>query len=275
MRFALALSLFAALASAAVTAAANAHVDTRPQVSIVANAHSFAATGLRNLHAGYVDVTVRDAGPLTHGAGLIRLDDPGMTPARAAKIIAGDNLPAHLGFTLLGGVPQLSHGQSWHGAFKLTPGRYVFFDDGENGKGMMRPFTVGAATGTSAPPRAVGTVELRDFAFVWHLPKNWNGRGIVEVPNRGAEIHELTFIKVHNQAEARKWSAILAKGYPQGPPPKGDPMTFAACGQSPGQTSWVKLHLEPGIYLAVCLFPDPKTHKPHTALGMLSTITVR
>lgn len=269
-------SLGAAVVAALLAVSAGAHaVAARPQVTLVANAHSFTTTGLAGLHAGYVDVTVRDASALTHGAGLIRLDDKGMTPARAAKVIAGDNLPKHLGFTLFGGIAQLSKGQSWHGTFHLTPGRYVFFDDGDNGKGMLAPFTVGAATTATIAPHVVGTVELRDFAFVWHLPKNWNGDGLLRVPNRGGEIHELTFIKMHDKAEAAKWTKILAKGYPQGPPPKGDTIVYAAGGQSPGQTSWVQVHLARGIYLAVCLFPDPKTHKPHTALGMLSTITVR
>lgn len=276
MRFIAVASLGAAVVAALLAVPAGAQrVAARPQVTVVANSHSFTTAGLSGLHAGYVDVTVRDASALTHGAGLIRLDDMNMTAARAAKIIAGDNLPKHLGFTLFGGIAQLSKGQSWHGTFHLTAGRYVFFDDGDNGKGMVAPFTVGAATSTTSAPRSVGTVELRDFAFVWHLPRNWNGQGMLRVPNRGHEIHELTFIKMHDKAEAAKWSAVLAKGYPQGPPPKGDTITFAAGGQSPGQTSWVQVHLVPGIYLAVCLFPDPKTHKPHTALGMLSTITVR
>ena len=273
MRLIAVATLAAAAIAAALSGAAGAHgVSARPQVTIVANAHSFRATGLGGLHAGYVDVTVRDASALTHGAGLIRLDDPGMTAARAAKIIGGDNLPAHLGFTLFGGVAQLSRGQSWHGTFHLTPGRYVFFDDGDNGKGMLETFTVGARRTQTAPPRAVGTIVMRDFAFGIHVPARWNGSGVVRVPNVGKEIHELTFIPMKSEAEARKWSAILSKGYPSGPPPAG--VTFAVGGMSPGQTTWVRLHLKRGLYLAVCLFPDPKTHKPHTALGMLSTVTV-
>jgi hypothetical protein len=269
MKVVLLTVLFAALVVAVGAAGAQ---SSRPQVTLVAHAHSFSAVGLDDLHAGYVDVTVRDASKLTHGAGLIRLDDAGMTAARAAKIIGGDNIPAHLGFTLFGGVAQLSPGQSWHATMRLTPGRYVFFDDGDNGKGMIKTFTVGAANAKTTPPRIVGTIVMRDFAFGIHVPRRWNGTGVLRVPNVGKEIHELTFIPVKTKAQARKWTAILSKGYPSGPPPAG--VTFAVGGMSPGQTTWAGVHLKRGIYLAVCLFPDPKTHKPHTALGMLATVTV-
>jgi len=266
------LGLFVALLAALVFAVGAEGATSRPQITLVAHAHSFTATGLDGLHAGYTDITVRDVSSLTHGAGLIRLDDPGMTAAKAAKIIAGDNIPEHLGFTLFGGVAQLSRGQSWHATVRLTPGRYVFFDDGDNGRGMLETFTVGATTKRTAAPPTVGTIVMRDFAFGIHLPSHWNGSGVLRVPNVGKEIHELTFIPMQSKAEARKWSAILSKGYPSGPPPAG--VTFAVGGMSPGQTTWVRVHLKRGLYLAVCLFPDPKTHKPHTALGMLSTLTV-
>jgi hypothetical protein len=269
MKYAMLTVLLAALTVAAAAAGAQ---QPRPQITLLAQAHSFTAVGLGNVHAGYTDITVRDVSKVTHGAGLIRLDDPGMTAAKAAKIIGGDNIPAHLGFTLFGGVAQLSPGQSWHATLRLTPGRYVFFDDGDNGKGMVKTFTVGARTAQTTPPRTVGTIVMRDFAFGIHLPARWNGRGMLRVPNVGKEIHELTFIPMKSKAEARKWSGILSKGYPSGPPPAG--VTFAVGGMSPGQTTWVSVQLERGLYLAVCLFPDPKTHKPHTALGMLSTVTV-
>jgi hypothetical protein len=242
------------------------------QVTVLTNAHSFSAQGLNSLHAGLVSFTVRDVSHLTHGAGLIRLD-PGVSAKRARKIVGGDNLPAHLPFTLLGGVAQLQPGGSWQGTLDLTAGRYAMFDDGDNAKGMLRSFSVGVAAGAqAAPPKTVGTIVMRDFAFGIHLPPNWNGKGVLKVPNVGKEIHELTFIRMSSAAEERKLTAELRKGYPSGPPPKG--ITFAQGGTSPGQTAYVRVDLKPGRYLAVCLFPDPKTGKPHTALGMLSTLTV-
>jgi hypothetical protein len=276
----------AALALAGVTAAAGGcgsssggGVDSTAtraarvqQVTVLAGNHSFSAQGIDSLHAGLVSFTIRDVSPVPHGAGLVRLR-PGISPARAAKIVGGDNIPAHLPFTLLGGVPQLQPGGSWQGTLDLAPGRYAMFDDGANAKGMLRGFSVRAAAGAQAPPpKTVGTIVMRDFAFGIHLPQAWNGKGVVKVPNVGKEIHELTFIRMTSAAEERKLTAELHKGYPSGPEPKG--ITFAQGGTSPGQTAYVRVDLKPGRYLAVCLFPDPKTGKPHTALGMLSTLTV-
>jgi hypothetical protein len=243
------------------------------QVTVLAHKQSFSAQGLDSLHAGLVSFTVRDVSGVPHGAGFARLK-PGISAARAQKIVGGDNIPPHLPFTLLGGVPQLQPGGSWRATLNLAPGRYAMFDDGENAKGMLRSFSVGARTGArAAPPRTVGTIGMRDFAFDMHLPKNWNGKGVVKVPNSGRQMHELTFVRMSSRAEERKLTGELRKGYPSGPEPKG--ITFAQGGTSPGQTAYVHLDLGPGRYLLVCLMPDPKTGKPHTALGMLSTLTVR
>ena len=266
--FVLCAALVAAVAGAA---GAGARGSARPQVTVLTHAHSLTATGTAGLHAGYVDFTVRNVSKLAHGTGLIRLDEPTMTAAKALKVIAGDKIPERLGFTLFGGVPQLSPGGSWHATRSLTPGRYVLFDDGGNGKGLVQQLTVAVARGTTAPPGTVGTIVMRDYAFGIRVPANWNGSGIVKVPNVGKEIHELTFIKMRSRAEAAKWSAVLSKGYPKGPPPPG--ITFAVGGSSPGRTTWVSLHLAPGLYLAVCMFPD-QHGKPHTARGMLATVTV-
>jgi hypothetical protein len=269
-------SVFCAALVAAVAgaAAAGAHPAARPPVTVLTHAHSLSATGKSGLHAGYVDITVRNVSKVAHGTGLIRLDGPAMTAAKALKIVTGDRLPEHLGFTLFGGVPQLSPGGTWHATVSLTPGRYVLFDDGGNGKGLVQQFTVAASTDTTttAPPAAAGTILMRDYAFGIHVPANWNGRGIIKVPNVGKEIHELTFIKMASRAEAARLSAVLAKGYPTGPPPHG--ITYAVGGSSSGRTTWVSLHLAPGLYLAVCMFPD-RHGKPHTTRGMLATVTVR
>jgi hypothetical protein len=243
-------------------------------LQVVAKAHSIVAPGASSLHAGLVTLHVRDGSTLAHGIGVIRLDGA-TTPAQAKKIVGGDTIPDTLPFSLLGGVPQLEPGGTWTGTIRLTPGRYLLFDDGQNQKGMELTFTVPqGASDQAAPPKTVGTVTMTDFAFGLHLPKHWNGRGIVKVPNLGKEIHELTFVKFGSAAELKQFRAVLAKGYPQGPPPRDARIVYAVGGTSPGHTTYVKVDLPPGRYLAVCLFPDSKTGKPHTALGMMSTLTV-
>lgn len=259
--------------SGGTTSSPASRVSPPQQVTVLARAHSFSAPKLDALHAGLVNLTVRDVSGLPHGAGFVRLN-PGVSARRAMKIVGGDNIPAKVPFTLLGGVPQLQPGGTWQATLNFAPGRYAMFDDGQNQKGMLHAFTVRAGASTqAAPPRTVGTIDMRDFAFGMHLPKNWDGRGVVKVPNTGRQMHELTFVRMSSRAEERKLTAELHKGYPSGPEPKG--ITFAQGATSPGQTAYVRLNLKPGRYLAVCLMPDPKTGKPHTALGMLSTLTVR
>jgi hypothetical protein len=244
------------------------------QLRIVTNAHSISALGVERLHAGLVTFHVRDASSLAHGVGVIRLDH-GTTPAQAKKVVGGDTIPDKLPFTLLGGVPQLQPGGTWEATLRLTPGRYLLFDDGENGKGMQRTFTVPTAAAVHAtPPKTVGTIVMTDFKFGIHVPADWDGKGVLKVPNDGKAIHELTFVKFGSAAELRQFAAILSKGYPKGPPPRDAKIVYAVGGTSPGQTSYVKVDLAPGRYLAVCLFPDAASGKPHTALGMMSTVTV-
>jgi hypothetical protein len=275
-----ALAVLALAAFAAGCGGGSKHEAATPAASppqtlqVVAKAHSIAAPGASSLHAGLVTLHVRDASALAHGIGVIRLAGT-TTPAQAKKIVGGDTIPDKLPFSLLGGVPQLDPGGTWTGTIRLTPGRYLLFDDGENQKGMELTFTVPkGATEQAAPPKTVGTVTMTDYAFGIDLPADWDGRGIVKVPNLGKEIHELTFVKFGSAAELQQFRAILAKGYPQGPPPKDARIVYAVGGTSPGHTTYVRLDLTPGRYLAVCLFPDAKSGKPHTALGMMSTLTV-
>jgi hypothetical protein len=258
-------------ALAALWVAGSAAAATPPQtLSVVAHTHSITAPGANTLRPGLVTLHIRDAGSIPHGVGIIALE--GTTAAKAAKIVGGDNIPDTLPFALLGGVPELQPGGTWTGTVRLDPGKYLLFDDGANGKGMRLTFTVGGAAKPAAPPKVVGTVTMTDFAFGLDLPHNWNGTGTLKVPNVGKEIHELTFVTA-KPAELAALRKQLSKGYPKAPP-RDARIVYAVGGMSPGETSYVRVHLPPGTYLAICLFPDSKTGKPHTALGMMSTVTV-
>lgn len=272
--------LFVAAAAAFVVAGCggssknDAASPTTPQsLAVVAHAHSITAPGASSLAPGLVTLHVRDASSISHGIGVIRLDGK-TTAAQATKIVGGDTIPDKLPFTLLGGVPELEPGASWTATLHFTPGRYLLFDDGQNQKGMRLAFTVRGAARAATPPKTVGAITMTDFAFGIHLPPNWDGTGVVKVPNVGKEIHELTFVQFASAAEQKKWQGILSKGWPQGPPPRDAHIVYAVGGTSPGQTTYVRLHLPAGNYLAVCLFPDSHTGKPHTALGMMSSVTV-
>lgn len=252
--------------------AASPPVAQAPQrLDVTAHAHAITAPGANALRPGLVTLHVRNASAIAHGIGVIALH--GTDPNAAAKIVGGDTIPDKLPFALLGGVPQLQPGGSWEATLALTPGRYLLFDDGENQKGMRFTFAVHGSARPAAPPKTVGTITMTDFHFGIHLPANWDGRGIIKVPNDGNAIHELTFVTGPPAALA-SLQKQLSKGYPKGPPPSSARIVYAVGGTSPGHTTYVQLHLPKGRYLAVCLFPDSRTGKPHTALGMMSTVTV-
>jgi hypothetical protein len=269
MRFAIVAAAFAAL-----LAAGSASAAPQPQVlTVVAHAHSISAPGAASLRPGLVTVKVRDASGIPHGIGIIRLEH-GISAARAAKIVGADKIPDPLPFALLGGVPQLQPGERWEATVHLTAGRYLLFDDGANQKGMRFTFTVRAGRAFhAAAPATVGTITMTDFKFGLDLPASWNGTGVVKIPNHGKAIHELTFVRA-KPAVLKQLETVLSKRYPQGPP-SGARIFYALGGTSPGETAYVHLHLPAGHYLAISLFPDPKTGKPQTALGMMSTLTVR
>ncbi len=263
----------AGLAAAVACGASQPAAAAAPpqQLDVVAHAHSISAPGANALRPGLVTFHIRDASSLQHGIGVIALH--GTDPNTAAKIIARDDIPKKLPFALLGGVPQLSPGGSWTGTMRLAPGRYLLFDDGQNQKGMRFTFTVRGPERSAAPPKTVGTITMSDHRFGVHLPANWDGRGVVAVPNEGAQLHELTFVK-GSPGELASLRKQLAHGYPKDGPPPGARIYFAVGGTSPGHTTLVELHLPKGRYLLISLFPDPKTGKPQTAVGLMSNLTV-
>src|SRR4051812_20635820 len=150
-------------------------------LDVVAHAHSISAPGASSLAPGLVTLHIKDASSVPHGIGVIRLDG-NTTVAQATKVVGGDTIPDKLPFTLLGGVPQLQPGGNWDATLRFTPGRYLFFDDGQNQKGMRLTFRVRGAARAATPPRTVGTITMTDFAFGIHVPANWNGNGVVKVP---------------------------------------------------------------------------------------------
>jgi hypothetical protein len=241
------------------------------RVAVKALDSGYMIHGLGVVKPGYVTFDVTNAGKKTHGAGIVRLDHA--TAAQAEKLIRADAPPPkHPPVTLLADIPSLNPGQHWEGAVKLTPGKYLILDDGNFGAKLNQTFTVAGTASAAAAPRTVGTITMRDFAYGVDLPANWNGKGFVKFPNAGKQFHEFTLIK-GTGAQEHKLAAVLMKGYPKGQP-KGVQIDFELGGTSPGQAPYVDFDLKPGKYLAVCLIPDAKTMKPHTALGMISTLTV-
>lgn len=272
-----ALAAVAAVAGVNASGPDAAQASPSPQrVSLVAGSARYSHTdGLDSLKPGWVTLSVRNAAKSPEGMDVVGLRDK--TVEQARKLLEGrPTLSKDLGVELVSGPPSLAPGDKWEGTMKLTPGRYALVsdDDGSPHK-YVRTFTVADGPASSAaPPKAVGSITMSDFRFGFHLPRRWNGKGVVRIPNFGRQIHEITFVK-GTAAQERSLAATLKKGYPKGQPPKSLRLRYALGGVSTGETSYVRVNLTPGRWLAVCLFPDPGSMKPHTALGMIDHVTVR
>jgi hypothetical protein len=265
-------ALGGAVASGAAATPHAAAAAARQHVTVSTLSHRFSTRHLSGLRPGWVTFSVKDASKLSHGASLVRLHK-GTTAEQALKLILSDAPPpGRIPFTFVGGVPFMSPGESWEGTLRLTRGRYLLLDDGANHKGMLRRFTVSGRPSRARPPATVGSVAMSDFHFAFHLPENWNGRGVLRIPTMG-QLHELVLV-TGPEATLHRFVRMVRKGYPQGAPPSSLHITAVEGAVTPGETNYVREHLAPGHYYAVCLMPDPKTGKPHTALGMVSDFTV-
>jgi hypothetical protein len=267
----------AAMAGCGSTSTSKSSPPTKPlpapqSVSIVAGASAYTASGLDTLKPGYVRFTVRNGAKGPEGMDVIALDQSSLAEVR--KLLSSDMLPAKLPVTLVSGPPQLDPGESWQGTVKVVAGRYLLVSADDGSKPYQRVFTVApGATSTAPPPATVGSIAMSDFHFDFQLPSHWNGQGVVAIPNVGTQLHEITLVKAPAAAE-RGLYAELRKTGDVGAPPKGAKLIFALGEVSAGQTTYVRMNLAPGRYLAVCLAMDPKTMKSHTVLGMISYLTV-
>jgi uncharacterized cupredoxin-like copper-binding protein len=133
----------------------------------------------------------------------------------------------------------------------------------------MAPFTVDAATAGDKPaaPSADTEVTLKDFSFA--MPSTLKaGDHTLKVTNKGPQPHEMTLVKL---APGKTMQDAMAYSG-EGEPPFTDAGGMGAL--APNTSAWVKLHLDPGTYIAVCFVPDPASGKAHAEMGMMNQFTV-
>ena len=159
----------------------------------------------------------------------------------------------------------------------LEPGRHVllcYFPDASGVShlhhGMAREIeVVDDGTPVAAPTDVVGSFTLDDFSIA--LPEAGVGAGVHAFVNEGDEPHEVIFLRMEEGKTLADAAAYVAGGM-QGPAPyrfAGGPGAIA-----PGLTTWARLDLEPGDYLAVCAVVSQTEHAAHVDLGMVAPFTV-
>ena len=278
--FLIVASLLAACSTSTYTSSASTPTSqlaaTVPQVTIKATDFSFAMPD--TLQTGLVDITLTNQGTQPHQAQLERLNN-GVTQAQV--LAAFNKGPAEL-VTLLtsyGGANTVDPGQSQEVILNITQGQYIMlcFVSGPDNiphfiKGMYKFFTVAGPSNDNevSQPQVNGQVLLRDFSFV--LPASIPaGPLLLQVTNQGSQPHEMTLIRLMPGKTMHDALSFLQK--PAGPPPFEDAGGMGAL--NPGMSGWLKLNLTPGNYVALCFVPDPKTGKPHFALGMITSFSVQ
>ena len=245
------------------------------------HAKDFSFDAPESVPAGWTTFHLINDGPNFHHIQLVRLDsgktaqdldaamkNPG-PPPRWAVFVGGPNAP--------------SPGSSSDATLNLTPGNYVLLcmvdipaHVPHAAKGMVRPLTVTAASGTpAAEPNADVTISESDYKF--DIPATISaGNHTFKVVNSGPQPHEVEIIRLAPGKTMKDFGEFMAKAYADkvdGPPP-GDGIGGITA-MIPGATEYFTANMTPGNYVMICFVPDGKDGKPHSDHGMVKEFTIK
>ena len=288
----LALAVGIALAGCSTSSKAGTSTPTtapgaagRPKVTIVARDYSFSAPP--TLPAGYVDVSVENKGKEDHQVQFVKLGSMSLDAFKAAAFKT--DIGAVQKSTVFAGGPNLaSAGKTTTATVKLDLGKYAvvcFIPANSDGKphvahGMITVVNVAKTPASDEKrPSAASTITLRDFSFA--VPKGFTGQGVVDISNRGKQVHEMAIVKLEPGKTLKDAKSFLLT--PPGTPPPAGPPPFAGIpgiggvtGISPQQHAWLDMKLTPGNYVLLCFYPDPKKGDiPHALEGMVKEFTIK
>ena len=215
----------------------------------------------------------------SHSGGPIGRFKDGMTMEDFVAAAAENPFAAILVFDLYGSLSG-APGADQSLTLDLQPGNYVFLNSG----GMMGTVTV---TGTEATlsdhtPHHDVNVVMVDFAYGTPsvLPA---GEQVWHVRNEGEQIHEFLIVPVDAATTVEQATELFRSmgtifNVMAGTSPVNPLMIWGP--QSPGNSAWVPINLQPGTYALGSLLPDISTlgdgDIPMTQLdhGMVRIFTV-
>jgi hypothetical protein len=272
-------SVFSVTLALALSACGGSKASGPPQgLTVTATDAALQLTGAQALHSGLVTITVRNSGKGAHALLISRLKKP-LTEKQIISTLDNNKIQAiQSAFEAKGGIPDVPPGTFWQETVDLEPGSYVLADYGYNGnkfnyqRGLIKKIDVAAGGPQAAPPKTVGKIELKDFAFDISLPKPFHGQGVVEIPNTGGQPHELTLVSTPPGRKPKDVLAIVHSAATA--PPGGYAVHKVLALLDPGNTAYVRFDLPPGHYVALCLIVDPKQKKVHADLGQVGEFDV-
>lgn len=146
-------------------------------------------------------------------------------------------------------MPNAKPGESTTLLAEFAPGRYVLLREEDEVHAL---FDVSAPSGDEiVQPAADFDVTVGEFYFDMphELP---SGEITLALTNMGEQGHEMI---IADEIKKKEFGVFYAP--------------------APGGKVWYEVTLEPGTYVAVCRFTDPKTGKEHLDLGMRTEFTVK
>ncbi len=267
----------AALAGVAAARPALGGRSARLQrLAVVASASGISDGATAHLDPGLTDVSLRNADTGEHALHVVRINDGVSVSEFQRALRTGDPAAAARLVAFYGGVNSVPPGQVWSMSVELRTGQYALVDSGQGADGapnflhpgFVQTFRVAGDAASVAPP--TGTVDVRQVDFAFHLPARLPRDSTLKVVNAGAQPHEMDFLQLPPGVTPQR--ALQSLAHHQEPPGKEIDVLTAF---SPGLTAWVPVHLQPGTYLVVSLFPDlAKGGLPQAAEGMVGSFTV-
>jgi len=270
----------AAVAQSAAPAAAHGFDPATHTATVHAKDFSFDAPD--SLPGGWTTFHLINDGPNFHHIQLVRLDS-GKTVQDLGATMKDPNTPLPRWAVFVGGPNAPSPGSASDATVNLQPGNYALIcvvdipaHVPHAAKGMVRPLTVTAASGTpAAEPSADVTITESDYKF--DIPASIAaGNHTFKVVNSGPQAHEVEIIRLAPGKTMKDFGEFMAKAYADkvdGPPP-GDGLGGITA-MIPGGTEYFTANMTPGNYVMICFVPDMKDHKPHSDHGMVKEFTVK
>lgn len=185
------------------------------------------------------------------------------------------------GISVVGGTEASDVGprEAW-ATVDLAPGRYIItcvlpLPDGSGThrmKGMYRVLTVRPARGArSRMPRPDAAIRMADFAYAGMPDTLRAGWHVLRFENHGPREHLALIQRFRpgkTMADLSAWGAN----------PRGEPPTVQMGGAatlSPGRSDEIRVHLEPGHYVMLCVLAEGTAPKLHAQMGMVREFVVR
>jgi len=236
-------------------------------------AHEFAFEGPATMQSGMVTLVLKNTGTTLHHLQLVRLtgghtaDD--FTAAMAA-MQPGQPLPEWA--VMAGGVNPPDPGAEARVTLQVDPGDYAvtcFVDTPDHiphfAKGMTTALTVTPSSAPPAPaPESTLTLTLVDYAFGFASPPT-AGHQVIRVDNAGPQPHEIALFRIADGKTVDDFMAYAMTYEGEMPATAlGGVATIA-----PNRTAYMEVDLTPGMYVAICFFPDATDGKPHVEHGMM------